>query len=233
MTNQDLKQNYYKILQDIETCSKSKKVKIVAVSKTKSSHEIIELYNLGQKDFAENYAQEAASKINFINTSHKNIKITWHYIGKIQSNKIKLITKYFDWIQSIDNTSKAKKINIAAQDLDKKINILLQINLQADQAKNGIENNIDTIFNIVENILPLANLNLKGLMCILQQAENYNFDNNYQYFKSLADILNLINQKYNIDLDTLSMGMSNDYQAAIAAGSNMIRIGTKLFGDRA
>lgn len=241
-TSKHLDQNLNIFLQLVENYKNKYKnsaanLKLVAVSKTIKLEQILELYNIGQVDFAENYLSEALIKINGINqfniTHQKNlskkINITWHYIGKIQSNKTKLIAQHFTWVHSVDSFKIAERLNNARTENLEKLNILIQVNLQQDENKSGISPH--EVFELVTKINTLPFLKIRGLMCILN-LESKTFEQQFAAFSNLQKLLIDLNTHLHLDLDTLSMGMSDDYEAAIAAGSTMLRIGSAIFGKR-
>lgn len=241
-----LDKNFKTFLQTIENTKKkyseknyntNKEIKLIAVSKTQPIDAILELYKSGQNDFAENYLQEAISKINSIkkiNDEDKNnlITITWHYIGTIQSNKTKLIAENFDWVHSVDNLKIATRLSNQRPSHLERLNLLIQINIDNDPNKSGIDTCM--VLDLANNIKKLPNINLRGFMCILQKNSTTqdDFNSEYDSFNKVRLILEDLNKNHGFELDTLSMGMTNDYPAAIAAGSNMLRIGTALFGKR-
>ncbi len=193
-------------------------VLLVAVSKTKSNEEILKAYDLGIRDFGENYVQELIKKMDSLPSD-----IKWHMIGHLQTNKVKDIVKRNIYlIESVDSIKLAKEINKEAQKLNKSINILIEVNIANDPNKTGIlTNDLDDLINSIKE---LTNITLKGLMAIAPHTE----DNN-KIRESFKEMNNL-KQKYNLEL--LSMGMSNDYKIALEEGTNIIRIGTKIFGER-
>lgn len=225
-----LDQNFKTFLQRIDYCKKkyptaAPHIQLLAVSKTFGTQEILQLHSLGQKDFAENYVNEAISKIDAL----AGYDLTWHFIGHLQSNKAKTVAKYFAWVHSLDNIKTAQKLNAARAGCKDKLNVLIQVNIQNDPRKHGLESqNVD---QLVKEILQLPNLKLRGLMGILK-VDSQRFEDQVTAFKQLRNILHHINLQYELTLDTLSMGMSNDYEAAIAAGSTILRIGSLLFGTR-
>ncbi len=237
--SKQLAQNFKKILQSIDSYKKkhsatNEKVTLIAVSKTKPVTDIIELYNLGQKDFGESYLNEGLSKI----TNLKNIyqqcnqtipNIIWHFIGRIQSNKTRAIAENFEWVHSVNNIKVAQRLNDQRPANLAKLNILIQVNIDQDPNKAGIIAN--EVLLLATQISKLQKIKLRGLMCILELS-NSTFDLQYQSFCELKTIFDNLNNNHGFNLDTLSMGMSNDYEAAIAAGSNMIRIGSAIFGAR-
>jgi len=220
--------NILKIKQDIKAAEKkfnrdSNSVLLMAVSKTQSVENILKAYEAGQRDFGENYVQESIEKI----VELKNLDITWHFIGKIQSNKSKYIAENFDWIHSIDKISTLKKINDLRKNVEEKLNVCVQVNIDSEDSKSGI------LVNEVEDFIVKASkfekLKIRGLMAIPIYHPDY-----VSQYKTFAKIKNLFDSliKKNFKLDTLSIGMSSDYNAAIEAGSTIVRIGTSIFGER-
>ena len=191
---------------------------LVAVSKTKSNEKILEAYNLGIKDFGENYVQELTTKMD---TLPKDIK--WHMIGHLQTNKVKdLIKRNIYLIQSVDSLKLAKEINKEAQKQEKKINILIEVKTSSEESKTGLSP--EELDNLIKEVKELPNINLLGLMTI-----GPNTDDEEEIRKAFK-LLKEQKDKYNLNI--LSMGMTNDYKIAISEGSNLIRIGTKIFGPR-
>ena len=190
----------------------TKDAKLIAVSKTKSVKNILEIYELGQRDFGENYLQEALIKIPQLPKD-----IIWHFIGKIQSNKTLDIAKNFDIIHTVDRAKIAIRFDKHAQDLGKKLKVLIQVNIDDEITKSGVSlNGLEELVNCIKN---LQNIDLIGLMCIPKKDKTNSF----------AKMLVLKN-KYK--LNELSMGMSGDFLDAIKNGSTMVRIGTLIFGAR-
>ena len=195
---------------------------IIAVSKKKSAELIKEAFESGVENFGENYLQEAIEKISFL----KHLKINWHFIGKIQSNKCKEIAKNFEWVHTVDRFKIAKLLNDNCP-LNKTINVLIQINIDKEESKSGI--NEEEILSLAEGISSLPNLKLKGVMVIPKNESD----------KKLTEISFEKTVKASIRLrdkfphaNEVSMGMSNDFELAIKKGSTMIRIGTGIFGER-
>lgn len=191
---------------------------LVAVSKTKPNESILEAYNLGIKDFGENYVQELITKMD---TLPNDIK--WHMIGHLQTNKVKdLVKRNIYLIESVDSIKLANTINKEAIKNNKTINILVEVNIANDINKTGCP--LEELDNLITEVLELSNINLLGLMCIAPNTEDVKeIRKSFQHMKELKD-------KYNLKL--LSMGMTNDYKIAIEEGSNIVRIGTKIFGKR-
>lgn len=195
---------------------------IIAVSKKKSAELIKEAFESGVENFGENYLQEAIEKISFL----KHLKINWHFIGKIQSNKCKEIAKNFEWVHTVDRFKIAKLLNDNCP-LNKTINVLIQINIDKEESKSGI--NDEEILSLAEGISSLPNLKLKGVMVIPKNESDkklteISFEKTVKASKRLRDKFPHANE--------VSMGMSNDFELAIKKGSTMIRIGTGIFGER-
>jgi len=191
---------------------------LVAVSKTKSAEEILKVYSLGIRDFGENYVQELVLKMD---TLPKDIR--WHMIGHLQTNKVKEIVKRNIYmIESVDSIKLAKEINKEAIKNNKIVNVLVEVNIANDINKTGCQ--LEELDNLIKEVRNLSNLNLKGLMTI---APNIEDDNEIRKsFKKMQELKN----KYELEL--LSMGMSSDYKIALEIGTNIVRIGTKIFGER-
>lgn len=191
---------------------------LVAVSKTKSNEEILQVYNLGIREFGENYVQELIYKMD---TLPQDIK--WHMIGHLQTNKVKeLIKRNIYLIESVDSIKLAREINKEAIKNNKIINILIEVNIQNDSNKTGCSmNDLEELINEVKK---LSNIKLLGFMSIAPNVDDISIIR--ESFKKMNQLKN----KYKLKL--LSMGMSNDYKIAIEEGSNIIRIGTKIFGKR-
>jgi pyridoxal phosphate enzyme (YggS family) len=199
-------------------------LRLVAVSKKHGVEKIKKLYDLGQKDFGENYVQEAIEKIEYF----KDKDITWHFIGPIQSNKCQLIAKNFDWIHSIDRVKIFNKIEKCSFELNKKINYLIQINISKEESKSGLSlDDLDDFINQLNT--NSARMILRGIMALPTNTNDKNILTSE--FTLMQSVFNELRAKYQT-IDTLSMGMSNDYQIAIDNGSTMVRIGTKIFGER-
>ena len=196
----------------------------VAVSKTKPIDDIEKIYNLGHKEFGENKVQELLEKYDKL---PKDIK--WHMIGHLQTNKIKKVIPIVSLIHSVDSLKLLKKINNEAIKINKVISCLLQINISNDNTKFGFTSDqIREIFNN-EIIKDFKFIRIKGLMGMATFTENKNQIR--IEFKNLKKIFDEMKTKYP-ELKIISMGMSGDYKIAIQEGSNMIRIGSKIFGKR-
>ncbi len=209
---------YKKLSKEVGT----KNVQIVAVSKTKPNKDIIDLYNLGQRDFGENYVQELVEKYETL----KELDIKWHFVGHLQTNKVKFIAPFVHLIQSVDSLKLLQEIDKQALKSERIIDCLLQIFIAKEETKFGLDvNELTDIINEV-NFGNLPNVNIIGLMGMASLTENE--DTVKKEFKTLKTYA----KKYS-QLSILSMGMSQDYKIAIEEGSNMLRMGSLLFGARA
>ena len=222
-----MKEDYQNILSrinsDIGRTSIDKTVRLIIVSKSQPISSIRELIKSGYHIYGENYLDEAIKKIEEID----NNNLEWHFIGRIQSNKIKKIAKYFNWVQTIASEKHARLLNEECQKLEKKMNICVQINIDNEDSKAGVMiNEIDEFLN---NISKYKYLSLRGIMAIPSKLNALKENvNSYNILKLKYDKLS---NKYK-NIDTLSLGMSNDYKLALSKGSNMIRIGSLIFGER-
>jgi len=213
--------NLNQIQQDLALISKQK-IRLLAVSKKQSVQNIESAYKAGQTIFGESYLQEAIAKQQRL--SHLNIE--WHFIGPIQSNKCKLIAENFSWVQSVDRIKIANKLN-EARTYKSPLNICIQINISNESTKGGV--NTKNINELAKQINQLDNLALRGLMAIPSNTNNKEVLLNE--YKNLKIIYENLRNEYSL-IDTLSMGMSGDYLLAAQNGANLVRIGTKIFGER-
>jgi hypothetical protein len=204
------------------------KATLVAVSKTKPFADILQLYTLGQRDFGENYVQELTEKYEQLPKD-----IQWHFIGHLQSNKVKYIAPFVHLIHGIDSASLLKEVNKQAAKHNRSINCLLQIHIATEETKFGLsETELDAVLNEVQNANTMQHIKICGLMGMASFSDNENiikqeFDNLKKLFDKYAPV-----QHDYIAMHTLSMGMSGDYKIALERGSNMVRIGSLLFGER-
>jgi len=236
------------LYKEVSSALQLQNVTLIAVSKTKSVEEILELYHLGQRDFGENYVQELVQK-------HEQLPkdIRWHFIGHLQSNKVKLIAPFVHLIQSVDSEKLLKEINKEAKKNNRIINCLLEVFIAKEESKFGLA--ADEVDELITHILtdnhsnskedqtrildtnytneksekPFPNISINGLMGMASFTDDKEIvRKEFKFLKSLFDQLQTKNDK----LKTLSMGMSADYKIAIEEGSNMVRIGSLLFGKR-
>lgn len=198
-------------------------VQLLAVSKTRPIKDIDLSFAADQQHFGENYLQEALSKIE--NTPDKSVK--WHFIGPIQSNKTRQIAENFDWVHTVDRLKIAQRLSEQRNPKLPPLNVCIQVNISAEESKSGTR--IEDTLSLAKEIQHLPNIHLRGLMAI--PAATKDFELQRQTFRSLRELKDTISTQ-GIELDTLSMGMSNDMEAAIAEGSTIVRIGTAIFGQR-
>jgi hypothetical protein len=215
-------QRYKEISQDLA----AQKVSLVAVSKIKSVSDILELYNEGQRDFGENYVQELIEKHGLL---PKDIR--WHFIGHLQTNKVKYIAPFIHLIHGVDSEKLVKEINKQSIKNNRTINCLLQVYIAQEETKFGFDQDeLDDFFK--NKIGQYSQTNFLGLMGMASFSEDMNqVKNEFQKLKNIFDQYAL-SASLPQPLSILSMGMSADYKIAIAAGSNMVRIGSLLFGAR-
>lgn len=224
--NNTLEKNFYavhtKIQQAERACGRDKdSVKLLAVSKTKPAADINVLYQLGQQDFGENYLQEALVKQQQLTA----LKINWHFIGPIQSNKTKAIASHFSWVHSVERFKIAKRLNDQRPSHLPPLNICLQVNISHETSKSGLC--LTELPALVKKIKALDNIRLRGVMAIPAPETIYELQRR-PYHKLYQAVMALKDQA----LDTFSFGMTGDLKAAVAEGATMVRIGTALFGER-
>ena len=195
----------------------------VAVSKTKPKEDIEKIYNLGHRDFGENKVQELEYKYNNLPQD-----INWHMIGHLQSNKVRKVIPIVSLIHSVDSLKLLKVINKESKKFDKVTNCLIQVNISKESSKYGFEENELGFLN-KESMREYQNIKFKGLMGMASFTDSESIIKNE--FNNLKNIYNNIRKEID-DFNILSMGMSNDYKIAIESGSNMIRVGSKIFGKR-
>jgi PLP dependent protein len=198
-------------------------VQLLAISKGHPAQAVRALAIEGQMHFGENYLQEALPKISALN----DLPITWHYTGQLQSNKTRSVAEHFHWVHTVDRERVAIRLNEQRPHYASPLNVCLQVLLYEEPGKGGIKPS--EAAQLAAQVQALPHLKLRGLMCIPPAADN--FDQQREWFEQLAVCFrDLIAQGF--QLDTLSMGMSTDLEAAIAAGSTCVRVGTALFGER-
>ena len=198
-------------------------VTLMAVSKTRSANEIRQATAAGITDIGENYLQEALDKQQQLT----DIDVCWHFIGPIQSNKTRAVAEHFDWVHSIDRLKIAQRLNDQRPPTMPPLNICLQVNTSGETSKAGVS--LDELSSLAAQVGTLPRIRLRGLMSIPQASQQ--LDEQKAAFSVLHQAFIEL-QKTCDDLDTLSMGMSADMEAAVAEGSTMVRIGTDLFGPR-
>ncbi len=196
---------------------------LLAVSKTRSVEEINELAHLGQRAFGENYLQEALDKISAL----EPLNLEWHFIGPIQSNKTKPIAEQFSWVHSVDRFKIAQRLSAQRPQFAEDLNICLQVNISCEESKSGCLPN--EALELAKQIAELPKITLRGLMAIPEATDDVELQK--ERFRQVRTLFEEI-KKGTPTLDTLSMGMSGDLDAAIGEGATIVRIGTALFGPR-
>ncbi|MGF1739035.1 YggS family pyridoxal phosphate-dependent enzyme [Photobacterium satsumensis] len=227
-----IKQNIEQVITQIglaaEKCGRdAESVQLLAVSKTKPIAAIEEAIAAGHAAFGENYVQEGVEKVQYFAQQGIASSLSWHFIGPIQSNKTRPIAEHFDWVHSVDRAKIARRLSEQRPAEMPPLNILLQVNTSGEDSKSGLA--FDDVAALADEIAAMPNLVLRGLMSIPQKADDY--DSQLAAFSSLAETMDKLKAKHP-QLDTLSMGMSGDLDAAVAAGSTIVRIGTAIFGAR-
>ena len=221
-----LQQSRNQVLVQIETACvqagrEADAVQLLAVSKTQPSSVLADMYQAGQRAFGENYLQEALEKI----TALKELEIEWHFIGHVQRNKTKPLAENFAWVHGVDRLIIAERLSNQRGEDQSALNICIQVNIDAQDSKDGCQP--DEVADLVAQISQLPKLRLRGLMVIPAPDNTQAFGDAKALFEQVK-----AQHAHPEDWDTLSMGMSADMQAAIAAGSTMVRVGTALFGAR-
>jgi len=201
-------------------------VRLVAVSKTMGIERVAEAIDAGARILGENYIQEAREKFNAL----YDRPVQWHFIGHLQSNKAKYAVRMFDLIHSVDSLKLARALDKEARKHSKVQKILIQVNISREETKSGID--ATEVVELIEQIGKLENLQIKGLMTMPPF-----FDAPEQarpFFQQLARLGDRISEKHftGVDMDELSMGMTGDFEVAIAEGATLVRIGTAIFGER-
>lgn len=215
------KEKYKAILAELGT------TRLVAVSKTKLAYDIQALYDLGQRDFGENYVQELVDKYEILPK-----EIHWHFIGHLQTNKVKYIAPFVSLIHGVDSFKLLKEINKQGEKNNRVIDCLLQVYIAQEETKFGLdEDELDAIFGSAE-LKELKNINIIGMMGMASFTENQDdIRNEFRYLKTLFHSYSHLKIE-NCRLTILSMGMSADYKIAVEEGSNLVRIGSLIFGER-
>lgn len=196
---------------------------LLAVSKTRTENEIREAVAHGLLNFGENYLQEATTKIEALT----GLNIIWHFIGSIQSNKTADIANHFDWVQTLDRLKIARRLSEQRPESMSDLNLLIQINIDDEDSKSGIAPS--ELMDLAAQIVELPKITLRGLMAI--PAPRAKFEDQLDICREIHNYYLQLQQRYP-EVDTLSMGMSADLEAATQAGSNLVRIGTDIFGPR-
>jgi pyridoxal phosphate enzyme (YggS family) len=202
-------------------------VQLLAVSKTFSADDVRQVAACGQRDFGENYIQEGVDKI--IALQGGDIQLVWHCIGPIQSNKTKLVADHFDWAHTVDRLKIAQRLSDQRPAHLAPLNVCLQVNIDGGETKSGIAP--ADVLVLAAEVVKLPHLVLRGLMTIPDSVES--FDAQVAVHDKACALLQKVKAALNLpQFDTLSMGMTGDLEAAVHAGSTMVRVGTAIFGGR-
>lgn len=225
-----LKENLDAVIHQIEHFSANYSrptgsVSLLAVTKTQSIQTIRDTAALGQRSFGENYLQEALEKIDQL----IDLDLDWHFIGHIQSNKTKPIAMNFSWVHTVDSFKVARRLNDQRPEHLQPLNICVQVNLQNEESKAGVTK--DQLAALLDEIKSLPRISVRGLMGIPQPSDDV--ASQRLVFSQFKNLMETMNQSLALNMDTLSMGMSDDMEAAIAEGATIIRIGSAIFGQRA
>ncbi|MDR2216877.1 YggS family pyridoxal phosphate-dependent enzyme [Yokenella regensburgei] len=216
-----------KISAAAERCGRdSEEVTLLAVSKTKPASAIEEAIAAGQLAFGENYVQEGVDKVRYFQQKGQQ-NLQWHFIGPLQSNKSRLVAEHFDWCHTVDRLKIATRLSEQRPAELPPLNVLIQVNISDEQSKSGIA--LDEVDALAESIAALPGITLRGLMAI--PAPESEYVRQFAVARQMAVAFAELKTRYPT-VDTLSLGMSDDMEAAIAAGSTMVRIGTAIFGAR-
>ncbi|MCL4106062.1 UNVERIFIED_CONTAM: hypothetical protein GTU68_058368 [Idotea baltica] len=228
MSDTPISQNVTKLINRVRLAAQKSQrspqdICIVAASKTRSSQIIEQAFDAGLSHFGENYLQEALEKIQQLH----ELNIVWHFIGPIQSNKTRAIAENFDWVHSVDRVKIARRLSTQRPDHLAPLQLCLQVNISAEASKSGLS--AEELPELVEEISGLENIELRGLMAIPAVTSDVSQQN--RAFEAMSELLASV-RAVSPSMDTLSMGMSSDLEAAIAQGSTLIRVGTDIFGPR-
>ena len=198
-------------------------VRLLAVSKKKPLPLILEAAAAGQREFGENQVQEGLEKL----LAADRDDLVWHFIGHLQTNKTRLVAEHYDWVHSIDRFKLARRLSEQRPDSLPPLNVCLQVNVDEEASKSGV--GIEELPQLAHDVAALPRLRLRGLMCL--PAIRDEFEAQREPFRVLRQLAESLIAD-GIDIDTLSMGMTNDYRAAIFEGSTIVRVGTAIFGAR-
>ncbi|WP_446469662.1 YggS family pyridoxal phosphate-dependent enzyme [Xenorhabdus stockiae] len=225
----NIEQNLHDVRNNIalaaQKCGRSpEEITLLAVSKTKPAEAIAKAIATGQREFGENYVQEGVEKIQLF-ANHNDL--VWHFIGPLQSNKSRLVAEHFNWCHTIDRLKIAQRLSEQRPESMAPLNILIQINISGENSKSGIL--LEELEELAATVDLLPNLVLRGLMAIPAPEEDY--ERQTAIFRRMEQAFIKLKAQYP-RIDTLSMGMTDDMEAAIACGSTLVRIGTAIFGAR-
>ncbi|MDX1404769.1 MAG: YggS family pyridoxal phosphate-dependent enzyme [Woeseiaceae bacterium] len=198
-------------------------VRLLAISKKKPPQAVLEAYNAGQREFGENFVQEGLDKIAAVARED----IVWHFVGHLQANKTRAVAEHFQWVHTVDRLKIARRLSEQRPADAAALDVCIEVNIDNEASKSGVT--IEQLPELADAIANLPRLKLRGLMCLPAIRED--FEEQRRPFARLREMLESLNGK-GLGLDTLSMGMSGDYAAAICEGATIVRIGTAIFGPR-
>jgi hypothetical protein len=198
-------------------------IRLLAVSKKQPVSSVIEAVTAGQRDFGENFVQEGLEKI----VAAGRDDLCWHFVGHLQSNKTQAVAEHFDWVHTVDRFKTAERLSNQRPERMRDLNICLQVNIDVEPGKSGVA--VIEVLALARKVAALPRIQLRGLMCLPKMRSGVDAQRKpFARLRELSDTL----LTDGIASDTLSMGMSGDYQAAILEGSTIVRIGTAVFGPR-
>ncbi|MFM0718766.1 YggS family pyridoxal phosphate-dependent enzyme [Paraburkholderia strydomiana] len=203
----------------------ARSVTLLAVSKTFPAEDVRAVHAAGQREFGENYVQEALAKIESL--ADLRASLEWHFIGPLQSNKTRPVAEHFDWVHSVDRLKIAQRLSEQRPDHLPPLNVCLQVNVSGEASKSGV--GIAEAVEVAQEISALPKLNLRGLMSIPEPAGD--IDAQRAPHRQLRELFERLRDD-GLELDTLSMGMSSDLEAAVLEGATIVRVGTAIFGAR-
>lgn len=201
-------------------------VALLAVSKTFGIEAVEAAWRAGARRFGENYVQEGVEKCRLFRTRHPDAKVEWHFIGSLQSNKTRPVAETFDWVQTIDRVKIAERLSAQRPENLAPLNVLIEVNADGEATKSGVS--WDEIEALADRIAELPNLRLRGLMAI---PEANGADGGRRAFARMREAFEALKRRHP-EVDTLSMGMTADWRAAVEEGSTLIRVGSGIFGAR-
>jgi pyridoxal phosphate enzyme (YggS family) len=198
---------------------------LVAVSKTVDLERIIQAIDAGVDSLGENYVQEAQEKVGALEK-----RVSWHFIGHLQSNKARLAARLFDWVHSVDSLKLAEELSRAGKQQSKILPVLLQVNLGKEETKFGVRE--EEVYRLLERMGSLPGVSIRGLMAMPPFFENP--EESRPYFRALRMMAENVTKRQipGVFMEELSMGMSNDFEVAIEEGATLVRVGTAVFGPR-
>lgn len=205
----------------------SNEIRLLAVSKTFGPNAVLEAAQAGQHAFGENYLQEALDKMAALKSLQPGLRLEWHFIGPLQSNKTRPIAEHFDWVHSVEREKIAQRLSDQRPGHLPPLNICLQINISGEASKSGAT--LEQALDLAYAVARMPHLKLRGLMAIPEPADDV--EQQRLPFRRLHQLFDELRAQ-GLAIDTLSMGMSADMEAAIAEGSTMVRVGTAIFGKR-